>query len=77
MFDAPSSSKAPTLPELEAPTFGECNGQYWLTGTPRCIEITGVGEGSLSLARLSRGKYVALIVVGVLAVIQSCSLLII
>ncbi|WP_164721662.1 hypothetical protein [Silicimonas algicola] len=28
-----------------------------------CVEITGLGEGGLSLARLDRGKYLAVVTI--------------
>ncbi len=63
MFVARMNSKAVHLPELKEPTEDQVTTRLdfgW-------IEITGFGEGGRSLARLTRGKYFALVLIGMLA----------
>lgn len=51
------------LPEFKEPTDDEVSTRLDLGW----IEITGFGEGGRSLARLPRGKYFALVLIGILA----------
>ena len=67
MLGARIRSKAAFLPEIETPRRNNVKEKHSVLSPSRCIEITGFGEGCLSLARLSRGKYLALLAIGVLA----------
>lgn len=70
MYSARVNSKACYLPELEEPTADQAATRLTLGW----IEITGFGEGGVSLARMSRGKYFALVLIGVLAAMLSLQL---
>jgi len=62
MYSVRVNSRASYLPGLEEPPEDQVKTRL----TFGWIEITGLGEGGLSLARMSRGKYFALILIGVL-----------
>ncbi|PWK53581.1 hypothetical protein C8D95_113106 [Silicimonas algicola] len=67
MFATHAKSRALSLPALEVPQparTGRSDAMRQLSG---CVAITGYGEGGLSLARLNRSKYLAIVSIFVLA----------
>jgi hypothetical protein len=64
-------SRATSLPGLEESDPGGFEQRDTSRLKTNWIEITGIGEGYLSLARLSRAKYLALLVIGLLTALQS------
>lgn len=69
MYSVREKSKASYLPELEEPSVARVTTRL----TAGSVEITGFRDGGLSLARLTRAKYVAIVLIGVLAAMLSLS----
>ena len=67
MFATDRQSRALSLPALEAPQPSRGHRPNAMRSLSGCIEITGLGEGGLSLARLDRGKYLAVVTILLLA----------
>ena len=67
MYSARENSKADYLPKLEKPTEEQVTTRLALGW----VEITGLGEGGVNVARMSRAKYLALVLIGVLAAMLS------
>lgn len=58
-----AKSKAMFLPDLEIPVPSRQDSRNVSGRAGRWIEITGIGERCLNLARLDRTKYLALLVI--------------
>jgi hypothetical protein len=67
MFATHATSRALSLPTLEIPQPGRTGRPDAMRQLSGCVEITGYGEGCLSLARLERGKYLAVVTIFLLA----------
>jgi len=67
MFATHAKPRALSLPALEAPQPSRDRRPHAMTHLSGCVEVTGYGEGGLSLARLERGKYLAVVTIFLLA----------
>ncbi|PWK51669.1 hypothetical protein C8D95_11712 [Silicimonas algicola] len=63
MFATHAKPRAMSLPALEAPQPSRDSRPSPVRRLSGCVEITGLGEGGLSLARLDRGKYLAVVTI--------------
>ena len=67
MFATHAKPRAISLPALEAPQRTRSGRPDAIRALSGCVEVTGFGEGCLSLARLNRGKYLAVVTIFLLA----------
>ena len=67
MFATHAKPRAVGLPALEAAQPSRDCRSDALRHLSGCVEVTGFGEGGLSLARLTRGKYLAVVAILLLA----------
>ncbi len=63
MFATDNMSRALSLPALEAPQRSRDRRPKAMMSLSACVDVTGLGEGGLSLARLDRGKYLAVVTI--------------
>ncbi|AZQ67109.1 hypothetical protein EF888_08155 [Silicimonas algicola] len=69
MFATHAKPRAVSLPALEAPQLRRTDRSDAMRQLSGCVEITGYGEGGLSLARLNRSKYLAIVTIFLLATV--------
>ncbi len=69
MFATHVKSRALSLPTLEAPRPTRSGRASVMISLAEHVEVTGFGEGGLSLARPNRGKYLAVVTIFMLATV--------